>query len=103
MAKPFDVEKSSDQLMDAAKHNDGISAARILDEVGACNWKELVDRTNAKANGSGFHLSTFDEVFNFNSEKMSLYKYGDKDDKVIPLAAVTQTRCGIVPKANYGP
>jgi hypothetical protein len=102
MANPFNLDESAARLEAAAKNNDGLTAARIMDEAGSCNWKSLVEKASKIANAeehNPFTLSTSDELL-LHSEWVSLYKLGgsknryeELDNRVYPLAKVIDQRC----------
>ena len=47
MGETFDIERDANRLAKAAKDGDGITAVRILESAGSCNWKALVGNANA--------------------------------------------------------
>ena len=103
-----DVKEASDEaakrLEKAVINNDGITAPRILEEVGSCGWSSLIKKTNALAmdNKDGFVLvpSSALEIYS-TSETLSLSKttpveYGlgtPMTAWVNPMGSISDTRC----------
>lgn len=100
MENHFNLDDGAKRMFEAAQAGDGISAARVLEEAGSCNWKDLVGKSNQLAAKKGFVLSTSDEL-SAAEERLTVFKSGqllngygqNYDNRVYPLATFTDKRC----------
>jgi hypothetical protein len=106
MAK-MDSNDAGAQLANAAAQGDGIRAARILEEVGSCRWRAVINGAN-EAEGphplfdypvpllGNSHLATA-STLNGDKESISVFKVGPESNaggrSVLPLVTITDTRC----------
>ncbi|MCA9805605.1 MAG: hypothetical protein KC777_26725 [Cyanobacteria bacterium HKST-UBA02] len=102
-----DTAQAGADLAKAAVAGDGMSASRILEEVGSCKWREVVQAANEATAPSvlydfpapvldGSRLIT-SSTLNGNQESISVFKqnYGSSQAgaSLLPLATVTDARC----------
>jgi len=106
MSKEFDAAEAGKDFALAAANGDGLSAARVLEEAGSCNWSSVIREANkAEAHSQLWgqvmpvftdkylaSSSTVDRLNNTETVGVHLVGYG-ADGKVVPVASVTDKRC----------
>lgn len=90
------------RLRDAATFGNGMDASRVLEEVGSCNWTQVLNQSRRVSQDmrDSFRIEMSSELRG-NTEKISVFRVGDLrngvgqqyDNRVVPLASVEDTRC----------
>lgn len=96
------ITENAARLRDAGAFGKGMDASRILEEVGSCNWAQLLTETRKVSQDmrDSFRIEMSSDLRG-NTEKISVYRVGDLrngvgqqfDNRVVPLASVEDTRC----------
>lgn len=104
----LNIETSAAKLVEAAANNDGMTAMRILEEVGSCNWMNVIDTANKQfLKDSNLRLSTASELDSIGeSIQLSLLDNSTRiggggalsDNRVILLGKVGDYRCEQKPR-----
>lgn len=97
MAAEINVDDNvASRLTAATKEGDGITAKRILEEVGSCGWKDLLKQTNkalAKERFTHLYLSSENSSYQLNPDYETLTLHIHTGHKSTPLASTTEIRC----------
>jgi len=103
MATPFDINDGAKRLEEAAKNNDGLTVARIMEEAGSCNWNKLVTSASeiGKHEQQDPFVLTLNDFLAQDTDRVTVLKVGalknsfgmQFDNRVFPLASLTDQRC----------
>lgn len=82
------------RMTTAALEGDGITATRLLEEVGSCGWKDLVKQTNKRLDETSQRTLSSESSVKYTTHIYeSLTLHLNTNTRSTPLASTTEVRC----------